>query len=162
MDSGKISYPGVAAAVAGVVGIIGVYSDWWESNEAVYNGTADASGTLALAMSIGVFVFGGAHILMSDKEIKRAMSALFTLCAVVLTLSCVWGITRTDLIAPVADFAKGLSVTMMAGVIGIAAGILALRDVPQKGEPEYVPGPADAKPAEDSSAGSGSDSESSG
>lgn len=153
MDSGKISYPGVAAAVAGVVGILGIYSDWWQSNDAVFNGTADVSGTLALAMSIGVFVFGGAHILMSDKEIKRAMSALFTLCSVVLAIACIWGITRTDQIAEVADVEKGLAVSMMAAVIGIAAGILALKDVPQKGKPEYVPNPADAKPSAEEASG---------
>ncbi len=44
----KISYAGVAGAVAGVVALLGVYAEWWESPDAVFIGTADPSGTLAL------------------------------------------------------------------------------------------------------------------
>ena len=135
MESGKISYPGVAAAVAGVVGLLGVYSDWWETSEAVYNGTADVSGSLALAMSIAVFVFGGAHILMSDGEIRRAMAALFALCSVVLALSSLWGSTRADEVAAGATTETGLWVSAMGGAMGIAAGVLAFKSTPDAGAP---------------------------
>ena len=100
MDKAKISYAGVGAAVAGVIGILGIYSAWWETDFATYHGTADISGQLALAMSIGLFAFGGAYVLISDARIRRAMGALATLCAVVLTLACVWGLLRTDDVAP--------------------------------------------------------------
>jgi hypothetical protein len=134
MDS-KISYPGVAAAVAGVVGLLGVYADWWETPEAVYKGTADVSGSLALAMSLGLFVFGAASVLMSDLRIRRAMSALFTLCAVVLALAGLWGATRADAVAAGAEVANGLWISVLAGALGIAAGVLAMRDVRA---PEHV------------------------
>jgi hypothetical protein len=129
MDSAKISYAGVAGAVAGVVGLLGVYSDWWETPEAVYAGTADVSGSLALAMSIATFAFGGAFVLLSDARIRRAMGALMALSAVVLTIACVWGLTRESEVAPGAVVATGLYVSMLGGVVGIAAGILALQDV---------------------------------
>ena len=62
----KISYAGVAGAVAGVVALLGVYAEWWESPDAVFIGTADPSGTLALAMAIATFAFGAAFVLFSD------------------------------------------------------------------------------------------------
>ena len=55
MDKAKISYAGVGAAVAGVIGILGIYSAWWETDFRTYNGTVDISGQLALAMSVGLF-----------------------------------------------------------------------------------------------------------
>ena len=32
MDKAKISYAGVGASVAGVIGILGIYSGWWETD----------------------------------------------------------------------------------------------------------------------------------
>ena len=32
MDKAKISYAGVGAAVAGIIGILGIYSAWWETD----------------------------------------------------------------------------------------------------------------------------------
>ena len=37
MGSATISYAGVAGAVSGVVGLLGVYSDWWETADTVYD-----------------------------------------------------------------------------------------------------------------------------
>jgi hypothetical protein len=128
MDKGKISYAGVGAAVAGVIGIIGVYATWWETSTQNYNGTADTPGVLALAMAIGLFAFGGAYVVMSDPQIRRAMGALATLCAVVLTLSCVWGAVEADTVAAGASIGTGLIVSALGGVLGIAAGLLVLRD----------------------------------
>jgi len=128
MDTKKISYAGVAGAVAGIVGILGVYASWWESDTVVYKGTADVSGALALAMAIGTFAFGGAYVLISDARIRRAMGALMTLCAVVLTLACIWGLTRADSVEMGASVSSGLYVSALGGVVGIAAGLLALRD----------------------------------
>ena len=128
MDRSRIAYAGVAGAVAGVVGLIGVYADWWSSADATFDGTADASGSLALAMSIATFAFGGAYILLSDARIRRAMGALMTLTAVVLALATVWGTTRADEIAPGASTAAGLWISAVGGILGIGAGLLALRD----------------------------------
>ena len=79
-------------------------------------------------MAVGLFAFGAAYVLMSDARIRRAMGALATLCAVVLTLACVWGLLRTDDIAPGATVATGLFVSALGGVLGIAAGFLVMRD----------------------------------
>lgn len=128
MDKGKISYAGVGAAVAGVIGILGIYATWWETPLKDYNGTADTSGVLALAMSIGLFAFGAAYVVMSDPQIRRALGALATLCAVVLTLACVWGAIGADNVAPDASVATGLVVSALGGVLGIAAGFLVMRD----------------------------------
>ena len=128
MDKGKISYAGVGAAVAGVIGILGIYATWWETPLKDYNGTADTSGVLALAMSIGLFAFGAAYVVMSDPQIRRALGALATLCAVVLTLACVWGAIGADNVAPDASVATGLVISALGGVLGIAAGFLVMRD----------------------------------
>lgn len=128
MGSDRISYAGVAGAVAGVVGLLGVFADWWESSSAVYHGTADVSGRLALAMSMGTFAFGGAYVLISDPRIRRSMGAALTLCAVVLTLSCLWGLTRANDVAAGAEVSNGLYVSALGGIAGIAAGLLAIRD----------------------------------
>jgi hypothetical protein len=131
----KISYAGVGAAVAGVIGFIGVVSDWWTTDTAVYAGTADASGNLALAMSIALFAFGGAYVLLSDPQIRRAMGALVSLCAVVLALAGIWGSTRADAVAEGASTAAGLMVSILAGAIGIVAGVLAMREAQAAPEP---------------------------
>jgi hypothetical protein len=136
----KISYAGVGAAVAGVIGILGIYSAWWETDTATYNGTADISGELALGMSIGLFAFGAAYVLLADPRIRRAMGAIATLCAVVLTLACVWGLLRTDSVAPGATVSTGLFVSALGGVLGIAAGFLVMRDTAQM---EAAGGPDD-------------------
>jgi hypothetical protein len=132
VESGKISYAGVGAAVAGVIGIVGVYSAWWETPTATYNGTADISGTLAFVMGLAVFAFGGAYVLIADPQIRRAMGALATLCAVVLGLSCIWGISRADNVAPGATTSSGLFVSGLGAVLGIAAGFLVMRDNMQR------------------------------
>jgi hypothetical protein len=125
----KIYFPGVAAAVAGVIGLLGVFADWWETPETIYRGTADVSGSLALAMALGLFAFGAASVLMSDPRIRRAMNALFTLCALVLAVASLWGMTRTDAVAAGAETSGGIWVSLLAGALGLAAGALAMRDV---------------------------------
>jgi hypothetical protein len=131
MDKGKISYAGVGASVAGVIAILGIYSDWWETSTTDYKGTADISGQLALGMAIALFAFGAAYVLIADPRIRRAMGALATLCAVVLTLACVWGLTRAGTVAPGADISTGLYVSTLGGVLGIAASFLIMRDTMQ-------------------------------
>jgi hypothetical protein len=139
MGNGKISYAGIGAAVAGVIGILGIYSHWWESDFFTFNGTADISGQLGLGMAIGLFALGGAYVLISDPQIRRVTGALATLFAVLLTLSCVWGLLRTDDIAPTASVATGLFVSGLGGVLGIAAGLLVMRESAQSEAAEAMP-----------------------
>ena len=139
MGNGKISYAGIGAAVAGVIGILGIYSTWWESDFVNFNGTADISGQLALGMAVGLFAMGAAYVVISDPQIRRVTGALATLFAVVLTLSCVWGLLRTDNVAPTANVSMGLFVSGLGGVLGIAAGFLVMRDSAQSEAEEVAP-----------------------
>jgi hypothetical protein len=124
----KLNYAGIGGAVAGIVALLGIYSDWWSSDTTLYYGVADISGRLALAMAIGLFAFGVGYVLMSDPAIRRALGALMTLCAVVLTLACVWGVLRTDDVEAGATVELGLWVSAIGGVLGIVASLMALRD----------------------------------
>jgi hypothetical protein len=147
MESGKINYAGVIGAAAGFVGLLGLATGWFTDGIRVVEGTVDVSGKLAFAMSIATFVFGGAYILMSDAAIRRAMGALMTLCAVVLTLSCLWGLQRAGDVAPNVDPDKGLFLSALGGLLGICAGLLALQasmkvDEAAKAASEPSPTPA--------------------
>jgi hypothetical protein len=122
------NYAGIGGAVAGVVSLLGIYSYWWSTDTASYDGTADVSGRLALGMSVGLFAFGVAYVLLSDPAIRRALGALMTLCAVVLTLACVWAVVRADEVAPGAAVELGLWVSALGGTLGVVASLLALRD----------------------------------
>jgi hypothetical protein len=146
MQNGKISYAGIGAAVAGVIGILGIYSHWWESDFFIFNGTFDISGKLALGMAIGLFAMGAAYVLISDPQIRKVTGSLATLFAVVLTLACVWGLLRTDQIAPTANVSMGLFVSGLGGVLGVAAGLLVMRDSAQT-DTEGMPAASDASMA---------------
>jgi len=126
MGAGKITYAGVIGAVAGFVGVIGLAS-WFTDGTRVLEGTADVSGKLAFAMSLGTFAFGGAYLLLSDAGIRRAMGALMTLSAVVLTVSCLWGQQRADHVIANGGTDQGLLVSALGGLLGICAGLLALQ-----------------------------------
>jgi hypothetical protein len=127
MDQQKITYAGVIGAVAGVLGMIGVLVGWFESAGGRVQGTADVSGDLAFWSSIGTFAFGGAYILMSDPQVRRAMGALMTISAVILALGAIWGFMRADEVAAGYTSAAGIYVSALGGVMGIAAGLLALQ-----------------------------------
>ena len=100
MESAKLSYAGIAGAVAGVLGLLGAVSKWYAVSLAggtlTVKGTSDASGKLALAMSVALFAFSAAYVLIADARIRRSMAALMIVTAVVLTLAAVWGLTRAD------------------------------------------------------------------
>lgn len=127
MASQKISYAGVIGAVAGFVGIMGLANGWFTDGSRVFEGTADVSGQLAFVMAVATFVFGGAYILMSDAGIRRAMGALMTLCAVLLTLSVLWGSQRADIVIVGGGTDKGLLLSALGGLLGVCAGLLALQ-----------------------------------
>lgn len=127
MGSEKINYAGVLGAVAGFVGIMGLAAGWFAAGDQVVGGMADVSGELAFAMSMATFVFGGAYILMSDAQVRRAMGALMTLCAVMLTLACLWGLQRADVVISDGAVDKGLLLSALGGVLGICGGLLALQ-----------------------------------
>ena len=104
-------------------------------------GTGDASGKLALAMSIALFAFSAAYVLLDDARIRRSMAALMIVTAVVLTLAVVWGITRAD----GAERRDRPVAHRLGGVLGIGAGMLTLQDAPVDEDIVDDPSPADRR-----------------
>lgn len=124
MDDKRFSYEGIACAVAGVLGIIGVRGAWWEVGPLSVDGTSDASGTWAFAMAIGTFAFGVAYVLLSDAAVRKISSIVMAVCATLMTGAAVAGIGR----APAdAQPGTGLWLTLVAGAIGIVGGYLGVR-----------------------------------
>ena len=76
MESAKLSYAGIAGAVAGVLGLFGAVSKWYAVSLAggtvTIKGTSDASGKLALAMSVALFAFSAAYVLIADARIRQS------------------------------------------------------------------------------------------
>lgn len=131
MQSEKLSYPGIAGAVAGVVGLLGVFMSWFEiagpNGTIRIDGTAHSSGKLAFAMSIALFAFSVGYVLLDDRRIRRSMAALIIASAVILVLACLLGVTSA---ADSTDLAVGFSLSVLGGLLGVGAGILTLRDAP--------------------------------
>ena len=131
MQSEKLSYPGIAGAVAGVVGLLGVFMSWFEiavpNGTIRISGTAHSSGKLAFAMSIALFAFSVGYVLLDDRRIRRSMAALIIASAVILVLACLMGVTSAD---DGTDLAVGFSLSVLGGLLGVGAGILTLRDAP--------------------------------
>lgn len=131
MQSEKLSYPGIGGAVAGVVGLLGVFMSWFEisgpNGSIRIDGTADSSGQLAFAMSIALFAFSVGYVLLDDRRIRRSMAALIIASAVILVLACLLGLNTAG---DGTDLAPGFSLSVLAGLLGVGAGILTLRDAP--------------------------------
>jgi hypothetical protein len=134
MPSGKLSYTGIAGAVAGIVGLFGIYAKWFSVQVAggivKLDGTADASGKLALAMSIALFAFSVTYVLMDDARIRRSMGALIIATSVILTLAVLWGVARGDGLEP----EMGLWLSGLGGLLGICAGLLSMKESPLGGD----------------------------
>ncbi|MEX0651132.1 MAG: hypothetical protein WD186_03800, partial [Actinomycetota bacterium] len=131
MQSEKLSYPGIAGAVAGVVGLLGVFLSWFEirgANGSIkIDGTAHSSGKLAFAMAIALFAFSVGYVLLDDRRIRRSMAALIIASAAILILAVVLGVTSAG---NGTDLAVGISISALGGLLGVGAGILTLRDAP--------------------------------
>ena len=146
MGSGKLSYAGIAGAVAGVVGVLGSVSVWYAFTVSdlgiAVKGTGVNAGKLALAMSIALFAFSAAYVAMSDARIHRAMAALVIITSVTLTLAFIWGMKDAGDVG----IGWGLWLSGLAGVLGIAAGLQAMKESPLGEDLEGAH--ADATPVE--------------
>ena len=73
MRSSRISFLAVVTAGAGLVGFIGVFADWFSLAYEVsgtkvvldFYGTADGTGAIAVAASLGALMFGCAYMLLT-------------------------------------------------------------------------------------------------
>jgi hypothetical protein len=136
VDDERFSYEGVACAVAGVLGIIGVLNTWWQIGPFEFDGASDASGTWAFAMAIATFAFGVAYVVMSDAAIRKISSILMAVTATLMTAAAIAGIGRADQVRVDAEPGMGLWITLAAGVIGMVGGYLGVRASSRAAEPE--------------------------
>lgn len=124
MDTKRFSYEGVACAVAGVLGIIGVLTAWWQVGDVTFDGTNVTSGMWAFSLAIATFAFGVAYVVMSDRAVRRIASILMAVSATLMVAAAIAGIAA----APEgAEPGMGLWLTLVAGVIGMIGGYLGVR-----------------------------------
>lgn len=155
MKAGKISYAGVGAAVGGLIGFLGVVVGWFSYSYPLGNdtatvtlsGTADWTGTVAMAAAFGAFAFGGAYVLLQDAALRRITAILMAVCSAFLLVMSLSGFGRiSDAIGvPVSLFTTtagaGLVVSFAGGVVAMVGSILASREI-------LAAGPVAAAPAE--------------
>ena len=143
MKAGKITYPGVGVAVGGLVGFTGIITHWFaysypvngDSLTVTLSGTADWTGSLALAASFGAFAFGGGYILFNDPQIRRLFGVLMSVCSAFLLVMPLFGLTRVSEAVgfPAAEFtvqaAAGLVISFMGGALTMVSSFFASRDI---------------------------------
>ncbi len=143
MKSGKYSYPGIGAAVGGLIGIVGVSAHWFSYSFPTDSGTVtvylsgrvDWTGAIALAASFGAFAFGGAYVLMPDAQIRRVMGVLMAICAAFMLFMPLFGYRRVEEAVgiPTAVFsataAAGLALSFLAGVVASVGAMLASKEM---------------------------------
>ena len=127
MDTKRFSYEGVACAVAGVLGIVGVLSAWWQVGDLTFDGTNVTSGMWAFSFAIATFAFGVAFVVMSDPAIRKISSILMAVSATLMTAAAIAGIGEAGDLAAGAEPGMGLWLTLVAGVIGMIGGYLGVR-----------------------------------
>lgn len=147
MRSERINFLASVTAAAGLVGFIGVFADWFSiayeisgtTVELQYYGTADGTGAIAVAASLGALMFGSAYMLLQDPQIRRITVLLMALSSIVLLVASTIGFTRVGeaVGAPrpflpgvageapyTATFAIGLGISFLSGLIATVASIL--------------------------------------
>ena len=142
MRQDKIDYVGVFGAVGGLLGLLGIYLNWWYYSWLAggvvmthsIRGTEDFSGVAALVASIGVFAFGGAYLLMDDPGIRKITGGLMGIGSIFLLGMTVLGMFRaahvvgpSPLIAAPAGtrFTTGLSGGIFLSMVGGVAAVIA-------------------------------------
>jgi hypothetical protein len=162
MKAGKITYPGVGVAVGGLVGFIGIITHWFafsypangETVTVTLSGTADWTGSIALAASFGAFAFGGAYVLFDDLVMRRLFGVLMSVSSAFLLMMPLFGFTRIDDVVgvPVAQFtvqaAAGLVISFLGGVLAVVASFLSSRDFLTASATEPVEAPAGSEVVE--------------
>jgi hypothetical protein len=154
LKSGKYSYPGIGAAVGGLIGMVGVSVHWFSysfptdgGTVTVYlSGRVDWTGAIALAASFGAFAFGGAYVLMPDAQIRRVMGVLMAICAAFMLFMPLFGYRRVEEAVGIptvifsATAAAGLAVSFLGGVVASVGAMLASKEMlastPTSTEPE--------------------------
>ncbi len=147
MRSERINFLAAVTASAGLVGFIGVFADWYSLSYQVsgtrvvidFYGTADETGAIAVAASLGALLFGCAYMLLQDPAIRRITALLMVISSIVLLVVSAIGFTRVDeaIGAPnpflpgveggaryAATVAIGLGISFISGIIATVASVL--------------------------------------
>ena len=154
-DKAKLQYPGIFAAVGGIVALLGIYAGWYvaktPSGNTTLKGTVFTAGDLALWASVATFAFGAAYVIFSDPKIRKAMGGLVTICAMILLVACIWGFLRANFAVQTAivngevpkaaaysaSRALGLFVSLAGAIFALVGGAATLRPESNiTGEPE--------------------------
>ncbi|HTG48354.1 MAG TPA: hypothetical protein VK646_11935 [Actinomycetota bacterium] len=157
MDKSQLRYPGIYAAVGGIVALLGVYAGWFTANypdgsSARVPATVIAAGQLALWASVATFAFGAAYVIFGDEKIRKAMGSLVVICSMILLVACIFGFLRFRVAVQDAYVnhqipnaaavnpgrSLGLFVSMAGAIFALAGGAATLRPGGYVGEPEHV------------------------
>ncbi len=98
--SAVMNYAAVAVAVGGLLGLAGVYLNWFRYSYGVTGGTIDVylrgsedwTGQVAFIAAIAAFAFGVANIVLPDPQIRRLTAGLMGVAAVLLLGACIAGL----------------------------------------------------------------------
>jgi hypothetical protein len=152
--SATLNYAGVAAALGGILGLAGVYLNWFKYSYPVAGGTItqslggyeDWTGQVAFIAGIATFAFSVAYMLLLDPQIRRLTGALMGISAVVLLGASIAGFFRVD--AATADqvllgaevgasvkvttgVAGGLLVSAVGGIFAVVGAVMSLKGTDQ-------------------------------
>ena len=148
--SAAMNYAAVAVAVGGLLGLAGVYLNWFRYSYGVTGGTIDVylrgsedwTGQVAFIAGIAAFAFGVANIVLPDPQIRRLTAGLMGVSAVLLLGACIAGLFRAEAAIGVpvvlgADpgarvkvatgISGGLLVSAVGGIFAVAGAVLSLR-----------------------------------
>ena len=148
--SAVVNYAAVAVAVGGLLGLAGVYLNWFRYGYDVSGGTItfylggfeDWTGQVAFIAGIAAFAFAIAHVLLADPQIRRLTGALMSVAAVLLLAACIAAFFRVDAatenpvvlgVEPGAQVViavgvtGGLLVSAVGGIFAVVGAILSLR-----------------------------------
>jgi hypothetical protein len=143
MKAGKISYAGVGVAVGGVIGFLGVIVGWFKYSyplgggtaSVTLSGTADWTGSVAMAAAFGAFAFGSAYVLIQDAKVRRIMGVLMAGSSAFLLMMSLFGFGRiSDAVGvPLQVFttsaSTGLVISFAGGVVALVGSFLASREM---------------------------------
>ena len=148
--SAVMNYAAVAVAVGGLLGLAGVYLNWFRYSYPVSGGTItvylrgseDWTGQVAFIAGIAAFAFGLANVILPDPQIRRLTAALMGVAAVLLLGACIAGLFRADSaigdpvllgadagarVTVATGISGGLLVSAVGGIFAVVGAVLSLR-----------------------------------
>ena len=145
-----LNYAGVAVAVGGLLGLAGVYLNWFTYSYPVAGGSIsvnvggfeDWTGQVAFIAGIAAFAFALANMILADPQIRRLTAAAMSVAAVLLLGACIAGFFRVDSatadpvllgvdagasVSVVSGVSGGLLVSAVGGIFAVVGAVLSMR-----------------------------------